>query len=109
MTAVSCDIHVAERARPRHGAGPGKDIYITAVAPRKSAARKRRPLRMSLPCHFYGGPAQSPGIAGRLAGKAGAPCGAAGRGPCERDGGARGIGTAGAAAPGIPVPRRAPR
>ena len=56
MTAVSCDIHVAERARPRHGAGPGKDVYITAVAPRKSAARKRRPLRMSLPCHFYRGP-----------------------------------------------------
>ena len=54
MTLASCDIHVAEPAALPHRAGPGKDIYIMAVAARKFAAPKPRPPAASLPRHLLG-------------------------------------------------------
>jgi hypothetical protein len=52
MTSASCDADVAELSGLRHRTRPGKEIYITAVAARKSAAGKQLQPAMSLPGHF---------------------------------------------------------
>src|SRR5579859_5950490 len=54
MTSASCDVHVAELARLRHGTGPGKDIYITAVVLRKSTAGLQRSRGACFPSHSWG-------------------------------------------------------
>ena len=52
MTSASCDADVAELPRPRRRTGPGKDIYITEVAARKSATEKPPWSAISLSGHF---------------------------------------------------------
>jgi hypothetical protein len=52
MTSASHDADVAELYRSRHRACPGKDIYITAHAARKSGTGKPPPPAMSLSSRF---------------------------------------------------------
>jgi hypothetical protein len=54
MTSASHDADVAELSRRRHRTSPGKDIYITALAARKSGTGKPTPPAMSLSGHFLG-------------------------------------------------------
>src|SRR5690348_357726 len=52
MTSASGDADVAELPGLRHGTRPGKDIYITAVAERKSASGKPPGPAISFASHF---------------------------------------------------------